>query len=193
MSRLLLPLTLLTLAMNAYSNEPDRSVPAALILSNFSNANDPGWYVQNDDVMGGRSSGNVKLTTSALFFKGITNTNGGGFSSIRTQPVALDLSRYQGLKIKLTGDGRRYNWQLRTNATWRGRKISYWAGFDTVANEAITVNIPFTDFVPRSRGTVLDGPVLDSSQIKELGLYIFDKQDGPFSIELNSIQAYTKP
>ena len=52
----------------------------------------PGWYVVNDNVMGGRSEGDFEVGQGELRFAGRTNTNGGGFSSIRTRPVQLDLS-----------------------------------------------------------------------------------------------------
>jgi len=48
------------------------------------------WYVVNDNVMGGRSQGAFEMEQGALRFAGRTNTNGGGFSSIRTQPMLLD-------------------------------------------------------------------------------------------------------
>ena len=59
-----------------------------LSLTSF-NADSPdfGWYVQNDNVMGGRSEGGFDISSGQLIFSGNTNTNGGGFSSIRTQPL----------------------------------------------------------------------------------------------------------
>ena len=61
----------------------------------------PGWYVVNDDVMGGRSEGNFKVEQGELRFAGRTNTDGGGFSSIRTRPVELDLSKYAGIQLQV--------------------------------------------------------------------------------------------
>ena len=152
---------------------------------------DLGWYVQNDNVMGGRSEGGFETAPGELIFAGSTNTNGGGFSSIRTQPFKLDLSEHDGIQLRVKGDGRRYTWQLQTNALYRSRRISYWADFETVDGEWSTVNIPFTKFYPQFRGFKLDGPELDISQITELGLYIYDKKDGPFELRLDSISAYS--
>jgi NADH dehydrogenase [ubiquinone] 1 alpha subcomplex assembly factor 1 len=152
---------------------------------------DLGWYVQNDNVMGGRSEGGFEQAKNELIFAGSTNTNGGGFSSIRTQPFKADLSEYDGIQLRVKGDGRRYTWQLQTNALWRGNRISYWADFETTAGEWSTVNIPFAKFYPQFRGFELDGPELDTAQITELGLYIYDKKDGPFELRVDSIQAYS--
>ena len=152
---------------------------------------DLGWYVQNDNVMGGRSEGGFEQGEGELIFAGSTNTNGGGFSSIRTRPFELDLSNYDGIQLHVKGDGRRYTWQLQTNALWRGRRISYWADFDTTKGEWSKVDIPFSDFFPQFRGYKLDGPELDPAQITEYGVYIYDKKDGPFELHLDSVQGYS--
>ena len=168
------------------SNELD-----TLSLTSFSaDSSDFDWYVQNDNVMGGRSEGGFAISSGQLIFAGTTNTNGGGFSSIRTQPLKLDLSAYTGIRVKVKADGRRYTWQLQTDARWRGRRINYWADFDTLANETDVIDIPFTTFFPQLRGFRLDGPELDTSQIIEFGLYQYDKTDGPFELRLISVEAY---
>ncbi|MFW2405958.1 MAG: CIA30 family protein [Gammaproteobacteria bacterium] len=151
---------------------------------------DLGWYVQNDNVMGGRSEGDFQTIGGELIFAGSTNTNGGGFSSIRTQPFTLDLSSHEGISLRIKGDGRRYTWQLQTNARWRGRRVSYWADFETLADEWSTVRIPFSSFIPQFRGYKLDGPELDPAQITEMGVYIYDKRDGPFELRITSVEAY---
>ena len=162
-----------------------------LSLTSFNADNSvPDWYVQNDNVMGGRSEGGFVISSGQLIFSGNTNTNGGGFSSIRTQPLKLDLSAYAGIRVKVKADGRRYTWQLQTDARWRGRQVNYWADFDTLTEETIVVDIPFTSFYPQLRGFKLDGPELDTSQITEFGLYQYDKSDGPFELSLISVEAY---
>jgi NADH dehydrogenase [ubiquinone] 1 alpha subcomplex assembly factor 1 len=163
-----------------------------LMLTDFtSDSPDLGWYVQNDNVMGGRSEGGFETAPGELIFAGSTNTNGGGFSSIRTQPFEADLSNHEGIQLRVKADGRRYTWQLQTNARYRGYPVSYWAEFDTLDGEWSTVQIPFSRFYPQFRGFKLDGPELDTTQIKELGLYIYDKKDGPFELRLDSIDAYS--
>ena len=151
-----------------------------------------GWYVQNDNVMGGKSEGGFEIIESELVFSGNTNTNGGGFSSIRSQPLELDLSDYAGIRLTLKADGRRYTWSLQTDARWNGRRISYWADFDTVPGEVTVIDVPFERFLPQFRGFKLDGPKLDRSQIKEFALYQYDKTDGPFELRLVSVEAYVE-
>ena len=168
--------------------------PAAqgdIVITDFSpDSPDLRWYVQNDNVMGGRSQGGFDIRPGELVFAGSTNTRGGGFSSIRTRPFTLDMSQHDGIQLHVMGDGRRYIWQLQTNARYRGYEISYWAAFDTRDGEWSTVNIPFANFYPQVRGYKLDGPELDPSQITEFGLYIYDNQDGPFELHLDRIAGY---
>lgn len=163
-----------------------------LLLTDFTSTNrDLGWYVVNDNVMGGRSEGDFEQQQGQLSFAGRTNTNGGGFSSIRTKPLQLDLSEYAGIRVSVKGDGRRYTWRLATDARWRGREISYWAEFETPDGTWSTVNIPFSSFVPRYRGNQLDGPALDSGQITGMGLMIYDNKDGAFEVHLASVRTYS--
>lgn len=165
---------------------------AGLLLTDFTaKSADLGWYVLNDNVMGGRSEGGFEQKGGVLDFTGRTNTNGGGFSSIRTKPTELDLSAYSGIRLRVYGDGRRYTWRLTTNARWRGRQISYWAEFPTQAGVWTTVNIPFSRFTPRSRGYQLDGPALDPGRITGMGLMIYDGLDGPFALQLDRVRAYS--
>ena len=164
---------------------------ATLMLADFTTDDSHfSWYVVNDNVMGGRSQGDFSVDAGLLRFSVRTNTGGGGFSSIRTEPVRLDLSEYSGIRLRVNGDGRRYTWRLTTDARWRGQEIGYWADFDTRDGTWTTVDISFSRFVPRYRGTRLEGPELDPKMITGMGLMIYDELDGPFDVKLASIAAY---
>ena len=161
-----------------------------MITDFTSTSSDLGWYVLNDNVMGGRSEGDFEQDPGELHFAGRTNTNGGGFSSLRTKPLQLDLSNHDGIQLHVKGDGRRYTWRLTTEARWRGRPVSYWADFETSDGKWSTVNIPFESFVPKFRGNELEGPALEPGQITGMGLMIYDNQDGPFELHMASVRAY---
>lgn len=190
---LLLPIVGLLLMTNTAlipeSHSSDR-VQTDLLTDFSPKTSDLKWYVVNDTVMGGRSSGDFDVVNETLKFAGTTNTNGGGFSSIRSQTLDLDLSEHEGIQLKLKGDGRRYTWRLSTTARWRGRPISYWAEFATQENAWTVVNLPFEQFKPQFRGYKLDGPKLATSEITGMGLMIYDKENGPFEFELESVHAY---
>jgi len=124
-----------------------------LLLTDFT-ADSPAldWYVVDDNVMGGRSRGDFEIEPGALHFSGRTVTRGGGFSSIRTETGPLDLSDFEGIRLRVQGDGRRYTWRLATDARVGGSEIGYWADFDTTEDEWLDVDLPFSRFRPRFRG-----------------------------------------
>lgn len=172
------------------SNAADQPDGNLLVTDFTADSADLGWYVVNDNVMGGRSEGGFDIDEATLVFTGRTNTRGGGFSSIRTRGLQLDLSDHAGIRVRVRGDGRRYTWRLTTDARWRGREVGYWADFETTEGEWSTVDIPFSAFVPRFRGYRLDGPALNSKRITGMGLMIYDNLDGPFRLDLDSVHAY---
>ena len=151
------------------------------------------WVTVNDNVMGGRSTGGSEIADGQLIFSGSTNTNGGGFSSIRTRPADLDLGNADGLLYRVRGDGRTYIAGLRTGARFGSFDVSYWAEFETSGDGAWqTVRIPFDGYRPTMFGEDITGraPGLQSQDIQGLELYIYDKEDGPFRLEVEWIGSF---
>ncbi len=182
---------LLMASVDTSLNASDADAAHDRLVTDFSEESpDLGWYVVNDNVMGGRSEGDFTQVQDEIFFSGRTNTRGGGFSSIRTRSLSLDLSSHDGIRLRVRGDGRRYTWRLATKARWRGREVSYWADFDTTEGEWETIDVPFSRFIPRYRGYRLDGPALDTGEVTGMGLMIYDNLDGPFELQLASVHAY---
>ena len=160
-------------------------------LISFSGADDePEWIVVNDDVMGGVSRGSVLVNDGQLTFTGtLSLANNGGFASIRTRRLQLDLGNAEALWLRVRGDGRPWELRLASDARVRGSAVSYSAGFETRAGEWIEVRLPLSDFVPTYRGRQLDGPPLDRSRIRELGLLIADGEERSFSVAVDWVQA----
>lgn len=178
-------LTLMTALYSTASAGPSK------LVTDFSH--DPGsleWFVVNDDVMGGRSSGGFELSDGSLVFSGSTNTRGGGFSSIRSRGPRMDLAEFSGIRLRVKGDGRRYSWQLRTSASYRGRELGFWSEFETAAGRWLEIDLPFAEFVPKFRGNELDLAPPDPADIRGMGLMIADGKDGPFAIAVDSVRAY---
>jgi NADH dehydrogenase [ubiquinone] 1 alpha subcomplex assembly factor 1 len=148
------------------------------------------WTVVNDGVMGGRSTSTVQEdSTGTIVFAGdVSLENNGGFASVRLPIAALDLSAFGGLRLRLRGDGNRYQIRLRTDDRFDG--IAYSARFQTTG-EWETVEIPFAAFEPTFRGVRPRGaPPLDPSRIRQLGFLIADEQAGPFRLEVADLSAY---
>ena len=69
--------------------------------------------------------------------------------------------------------------------------ILYRAVFDTTPGEWQVVDIPFGRFIPTFRGRIVrDAPALDLSRVTSFGLMISDNQAGPFTLEVQWIDAY---
>ena len=158
-------------------------------LINFDgDPSEPRWVAVNDGVMGGRSSGSPTVDDGMLEFSGtLSLENNGGFASVRTVDYAVNLSSAETVVLRVRGDGRRYQLRLATSARNRGIAVSYGADFIAPAGEWTEVRLRLDSLQPRVRGTLLNGPPLDPAQIKEVGLLIGDKQEGPFSMDVDWI------
>lgn len=159
------------------------------VLMDFeAEADEPAWQAVNDTVMGGRSSGGAEIDAGVLRFTGkLSLANNGGFASVRTRDRVFDLQGADAIVLRVRGDGRRYEVRLQTDARQRGIPVSYGAGFDTTAGQWTLARVPLDAFEPSVHGRPLDGPPLDASNIRELGLLIGDKREGPFALDVDWI------
>jgi ribosomal protein L19 len=147
------------------------------------------WPHINDGVMGGISSGGMSAADGYATFRGtISFENNGGFSSVRSQAVVHDLSAFEGLILRVRGDGKRYGFRLKNDASFDG--VSYQFQIEPPTGEWVEISAPFTNFIPVYRGRAVgDHPPLDPSRIATFGL-IISRQEGPFRIDIESVKAY---
>lgn len=160
------------------------------------------WGAVDDVVMGGVSNSNLKLANQKAIFSGIVSTdNNGGFASVRCKNFnpPWDLSAYQGIRLRIQGDGKRYKFITRCEGKWDG--ISYCYSFDSLANVWMTINIPFSDLIPVFRAkTVKDAGKFEQNKVYSMQLMLskfeYDGgynphfQAGAFALEIESIKAY---
>ena len=160
------------------------------------------WGAVDDVVMGGVSSSGIQLVDgTALFAGNVSTANSGGFASIRTRNFEnnIDLSGYEGIELRVRGDGKRYKFFIRTETQWDGVAYSY--SFDTVANTWINVRVPFADLIPVFRAKTLSNyDRINSSQIRSFQLMLskfeYDGNLNPnftpggFTLQVESIKAY---
>ncbi len=147
------------------------------------------WPNIDDAVMGGVSSSAMVVEDGVATFRGVVSfDNNGGFASVRSRPQVRDLSAYDGLILRVRGDGKRYGFRIRTSASFDG--VSYQVPLVPPAGEWTDVVVPFADFVPVWRGRRVEGhPVLDPAKVTTFGL-IVSRQEGPFQIELARLGGY---
>lgn len=160
------------------------------------------WGAVDDVVMGGISESSIRLTPNRAIFSGNVSTeNNGGFASVRTRNFSppWDLSEYEGIELRLQGDGKRYKFIIRCEGKWDG--IGYCYSFDTIYGITQTIRIPFADLIPVFRAkTVSDAGKFDSSRVYSMQLMLskFEYDGalnpkfsaGSFALEIESINAY---
>ena len=177
-----------SLAFNSTSTKQMSDLSSKILVFSFDKENiEKKRIVVNDNVMGGRSKGGFEFKNDKLIFSGSTNTNGGGFSSIRTIPIDFYFKDKTGLHIRYKGDGRTYKLGVRME----GKSFSYRTNFDT-GNGWQEARIPFDNMDVSWRGRPLskaEHPLL-TSKIRSIEFMIYDKQDGPFKLQVDWIKSY---
>ena len=160
------------------------------------------WGAVDDVVMGGVSESDIRLVDgTALFAGNVSTQNSGGFASVRTRNFdpPFNLAGYDGVELRVRGDGKRYKFLIRTETKWDGTAYSY--SFDTVSNSWMSVRIPFADLVPVFRAKSLkDASQIDSSNICSFQLMLskfeYDGDLNPkfspggFALQVESLKAY---
>ena len=125
------------------------------------------WGALDDVVMGGVSQGSLFLRDRQAVFAGSVSTdNSGGFSSVRTQNFdpPFNFEGWQGMRLRVKGDGQRYKFILRNSGGWDSPAYIY--SFDTVAGTWIDVEVPFEEMVATFRAkSVSDAPSFDPQRV----------------------------
>lgn len=149
------------------------------------------WRSIDDRIMGGCSLSRPEfIAGGGLRFRGFVSLdNGGGFASIRSPEADYALGSRVGLQLLVRGDGKRYKLGLRTDRFFDG--ISYQAEFHAQADEWMEISLPFADFAPTHHGQHLSmAAPFDPGAIQSFGLFIADRQAGPFQLEIAWIKVY---
>ena len=160
------------------------------------------WTIVDDGVMGGISQGNWYQEEDYVVFEGnISLENNGGFSSVRVGFRPADLSAYDGIALKVRGDGQTYAFGLRD----MNNRYDYRLSFETTSSEELldenndtdevweTIYIPFDELVANFFGQqVPSAAPFDASRARGMTLIISDKQEGEFRLEIASIALYTE-
>ncbi|WP_059014647.1 CIA30 family protein [Mycobacterium sp. M26] len=147
------------------------------------------WTTVNDPVMGGRSTSSVSFGDGGLVFAGnISLENNGGFASARgpvDPEIGTRASGATALSVRALGDGKTYVLKVETGQPW-----SYIQRFSTDAGARRAYELPIAGF--ESVGMFLNpvpAPPLDPSTINRVGIYILDKQEGPFQLVVSVIDS----
>ena len=149
------------------------------------------WHRLDDGVMGGKSETILGSTDKTLHFKGIINTDGGGFASMRTTIADSVLTNdICALRLKFRGDGKTYKFLMSDGSRSTGgpfaKRPTWQIDIPTKNMRAENVAsfeeliLPFKDFKPSFGGRSSSKPsaeemnefILDTSEIKLFGIMI---------------------
>lgn len=152
------------------------------------------WQVAKGGVARDASEGRFEITDQGelRFYGKLSHRKDGGFASIQSTPLERDLSKHDGISIRIKGDGKQYHLSIRIGV--ESMAGSYHLGFETVKDEWQQVFLPLASFEATTRGQVLrDAPGLNAEKIHSLGLAISHKQAGSFQMHVDWIKAAQKP
>ncbi|HMB59291.1 MAG TPA: CIA30 family protein [Xanthomonadales bacterium] len=144
------------------------------------------WHVINDRVMGGRSRSEVRKLQPSLIFSGeLSLENNGGFASARCR-FQDDFDGITGFRLDVRGDGRDYQFRLRESEA--SGAVAWRADFPSDGSRQV-IDLPLEAFRPVIRGRrVSSAGELRPSSIRLLGFMLADRQSGPFTLEVHSIE-----
>jgi monofunctional biosynthetic peptidoglycan transglycosylase len=144
------------------------------------------WRVVLDGVMGGLSTGDLRLQEDSMVFTGETSLrNNGGFSSIRCGVPDGTFADADSIKLRVRGDGR--DWIVGTRKNSRMGGDSYWTKFNTEDGVWQTVMIPINGMERHFFGQRTNGRITPQ-EVQGLEFYMYDKKAGPFSLEIDTIE-----
>jgi len=144
------------------------------------------WKIVDDTVMGGRSGGNFYINEegNGVFEGYVSLENNGGFSSVRHTFESKTVANYSKVLIKLKGDGKRYQFRIKSNKNDRHAYISY---FETTKDWQ-SIEISLLDMYPTFRGRKLDMDNFPCENLEEIAFLIANKEAENFKLEIDSIK-----
>jgi NADH dehydrogenase [ubiquinone] 1 alpha subcomplex assembly factor 1 len=145
------------------------------------------WFAVDDSVMGGISQSRWENGDSAppRFTGYVSLERNGGFASVRSPQLPISFAGFSGLRIRVRGDGQTYSLCLHSAGLLPG--TSYRCRFETIAGEWQTVELPFEDFVLMRFGQRVGVSPVKPERITALSFMISDKQEGAFTLEVESL------
>ena len=148
------------------------------------------WKLLSDNIMGGVTKSKIEYTNNSVLLTGnISLDNYGGFSSIKTKYKSVDLSKYNGIKIKFKSTNQKFAFTLEDNQNWT--QPNYKREFSSKKEDTWEeVIIYFKDFQEIVIGETT-GNMMKSKSLKNIvrmGIMTYEKKEGSFSLEVDYIE-----
>ena len=162
------------------------SLTSQVIFQFNKQANIENWKTVDDVVMGGKSSGSFYVNPEGYgTFQGyVSLENNGGFSSVRYRSGKIELKKHKKISIKLKGDGKKYQFRIKTN---EGDYFSYITTFST-SGEWEEIEISLKDMYPTCRGRKLDKANFSDDSFEEIRFLIGNKKKESYKLLIDRIE-----
>ncbi|WP_255554358.1 MULTISPECIES: CIA30 family protein [unclassified Tenacibaculum] len=143
------------------------------------------WSITNDNVMGGLSSSKMVINDQGegVFSGSISTDNNGGFAMTRLPVDITLLENTAKLVIKLKGDGKKYQFRIKSE---KEQRFWYIQSFQT-STETEKIALPLNAFYASFRGNKLDIENFSAKEIKEIAILIGNKKNEEFKLKINNI------
>lgn len=143
------------------------------------------WYIVDDVVMGGRSDGDFYVNSNGhgVFEGSVSLENNGGFSSVRYDIRPLRLQQQTKALIRLKGDGKRYQFRVKSSNTDRHSYITH---FETTG-EWQTIEVDLKAMYPSWRGRRLNMDDYPAERLASISFLISNKKAEDFHLEIDRI------
>jgi hypothetical protein len=161
-------------------------MPLQMTLFDFSETSDiSGWEIVDDVVMGGRSNGAFYLSPegNGVFSGKVSLENNGGFSSVRYDINGLNPGEFDTFLLKVKGDGKRYQFRVKSGKYDRQSYISY---FET-NGEWQEILLPMKDMYPTFRGMRLNMENYPGKKLDQVSFLIGNNRHETFRLEIDEI------
>jgi NADH dehydrogenase [ubiquinone] 1 alpha subcomplex assembly factor 1 len=148
------------------------------------------WAILSDNVMGGKSEATIAYLNTAVMVKGtVSLKNRGGFVSIKSPWGTKDLSSFKTVKITFKSTGQQYAFTLENSYRWYEPAYKHHFSASQVDTWE-TVSLNLDDFTEERIGNPTGNKVSKSilENILRLGISTDEKREGPFQLEIASIE-----
>ena len=144
------------------------------------------WRITDDVVMGGCTRSEVSASAGELDFSGLLSLeNNGGFASVLGE-LETPLRHFHGIRLTVSGDGRRYQLRLRENR--ENRTVAWRASFDTGTTPKRITLLP-EQFEPVVRGEkVIGAKPLAETPVNHLGFMLARGEEGTFKLAVRDLE-----
>ena len=145
-----------------------------------------------DDIIGGNSKSKIFISDDKeIIFNGEVSTKLGekSYAAFKTPIISIeDSNEYNGVCIKIMGDGKKYRLVIRT--TFKEDSIYFHRIFMTKPHEWQTHYIAFDEFKAYYKYIRIPALKINKTKMKSMGIMISDDQHGHFHLAVSDIAFY---